>query len=261
MMLNETDNGAPSDVVIVTVPNVLGAPRGWAAGAKAFYGFNEYMGIQTGLRYSWGKQDYSFVYSNADPNYVDLPIGSITTELNYLQLPVSFQFQYANKYDDVFYFSAGVAPAWLFHYYEQYKTYSHTSSFPPDGLIVSTTQTDVNYQVSWIRSISGNTVEAYSDNNVYEWLYQKFTLFGITEIGYKRYFQDGWSINLGLNGYLSLINPENHSALDTRSSSLTFGGKFKKGRSDNTGDTIDDRAKTTLLAVGLTIGVVYNFDW
>lgn len=259
MMLNETDNSAPPDVVIVTVPNILGAPRGWATGAKAFYGFNEYIGIQTGLRYSWGRQDYSFVYPNADPNYVDLPDGSITTELNYLQLPISFQFQLRTRYDDVFYFSAGVAPAWLFHYYEQYKTYSHTSSFPPDGLIEVTTQTDINSDVHFLRTLGGNTIYEYNNDFVQVWLYQKFVLFGVAEIGYKRYFNNGWGFCIGVNNYVSLSEPEVRSG--ARSFPSWQQGKYKKGRSDYTGDTIDDRAKTSLLAVGITIGLVYNFDW
>jgi hypothetical protein len=261
MMLNATDNNAPPDVVRVTVPNILEAPRAWAVGAKVFYGFNEHIGIQTGLRYSWGRQDYSFTNPTPDPTFVALPDGSITTELNYLQVPICFQYQITNKFDDVFYLSAGVAPAWLFHYYERYVHYRHTLTFPPDGRFQETIQTDVNNDVSWTRSVDGTITESYDNENNLVWLYQKFVLFGMAEIGYKRYFNNGWGLNIGLNSYVSLIEPENRSAPARRSTSLTFDGKYKKERSDNTGDTIDDRAKTTLLFVGVTVGLVYNFDW
>jgi hypothetical protein len=260
MMLNETDNSAPPDVLKVTVPDVLGAPRGWAVGAKAFYGFNEHIGIQTGLRYSWGRQDYSFTYPTPDPTFVPLPDGSITTELNYLQLPLSFQYQVTNKFDDVFYFSAGVAPAWLFHYYEQYITYRHTPVFPPDGRYQVTVQTDINEDVSWVRSTDGTVDDEYTNDFVQDWLYQRFVLFGVAEIGYKRYFKNGLGLNVGLNSNVSLTEPEARSG-GRSFNPWSYGGKYKKGRSDFTEDTIDDRAKTTLLFVGVTVGLVYNFDW
>jgi hypothetical protein len=260
MMLNATDNNAPPDVLRVTVPIIIEAPRAWAIGAKAFYGFNEHLGIQTGLRYSWGRQDYTFDYPNPDPAFIKLPDGSITTELNYLQLPLSFQYQLINKFDDVFYFSAGVAPAWLFHYYEQYITYTHTTVFPPDGKYEVTVQTDINNDVRWTRSVDGQITEEYENEDNLIWLYQKFMLFSVAEIGYKRYFNNGWGLNFGFNGYTSIVNPENHVALENRSTSLSFDGKYKKSRSDKTGDTIEDRARTTLLFVGFTIGLVYNFD-
>lgn len=258
MMMNETDNNAPPEVLKVVVPDILDAPRGWALGAKLFYGFNEHIGIQSGLRYSWGRQDYTFTYPNPDPTFVKLPDGSITTELNYLQLPISFQYQIINKFDDVFYVSAGLAPAWLMHYYEQYKTYRHTSTWPPDGLFMETVQTDTDEKVNWTRKINGEIVETYQSDFEYPWLYKRFMMYVFSEIGYKRYLENGWGLNIGLSSYISLKNPE---SLASRSTSLTFDGKYKKGRSDYSGDTINDRAKTTLLAIGLSFGLVYNFDW
>lgn len=252
-MLNEADKDADANTLNYENPSLTEAPRAWALGVKAVYNFTEQIGLQTGLRYSWGSQDYTYREINTSTL---TSRGSILTELNYVQVPIMFSWSPISTSQSRFYVSVGVAPAYLVWYYEQ-NNYYYKGSYE----LISTNAYNNNSIYNYLKLNS----DVRSNNNDYRGdseyrMYHLFNLFVAAEMGMRFELQRGWQFQVGLNYYQSLFNPDN---VDGK-----LWDSFKYTRNENpvqiSGEelpTKDQRPKTTLMSIGFTIGLVYDFNW
>jgi hypothetical protein len=256
-MLNDMDQNADPLILAYADYDILSAPRGWAGGFKAFYGFTESLGLQTGLRYSWGRQDYTHGRGDVPSGGTD--IGTISTELNYLQIPILFSWNTENESELRFYVSAGVAPAWLAWFYElNAKTYNSA------GLLstyeIKNTPTTRSFYGITIRDgviedeRSSSTVQGKRD------MYNNFNLFLAAETGLRVPLNRGWQFNVALTYYQSLLNPDNIDSYRWEDD------KYTRNEVPPTDSNVEyptkyDRPKTTLLSIGLSLGLLYEFDW
>ncbi len=255
MMLNETDKNAKPNVLSVTVPDVLEAPRGWAFGTKAFYNFNDYIGLQTGLRYSWGRQDYTSGYGEVDLGATEE--GSVTTELNYLQMPIMFSVSTNGGYSTKFYASIGVAPSYLIAYYEK-VVYDLKDPFRETYYYFSVIDKG-NDQIQYSYTQTGTEIEELTVERSYESkdaMYKQFGLFAVLEAGFLFDLNDEWAFNLGANSYVSLLQVDNIESYRWPESKFT---RSRMGPNE-VGETKYTRAKTTLMHIGVTFGLIYTFD-
>jgi hypothetical protein len=256
-MLNDADKMADPIIIAFDNPELLSAPRAWAVGAKAFYGFTDNIGLQTGLRYSWARQDYT--HGRGDLPGGGTEIGTISTELNYLQVPLLFSWNAESKSGTRFYVSVGLAPAWQFWYYENNSKTVNSSNLSTSRTVTST---------STFRGVSRqNIVNGIKDsyNEKVFWdradgMYKDINLFFAAEAGLLVPLNKGWHFNLALTYYQSLISPDNIESWKWEDD------KYTRNEIPPTDSQIDnptkfDRPKTTLMTIGISLGLLYEFDW
>ena len=193
-MLNEMDKNADQIIIAFDNPELLSAPRAWAVGAKAFYGFTNNIGLQTGLRYSWARQDYTYGYEGLPSGSIN---GTISTELNYLQIPLLFSLSSESKSGTWFYVSVGVTPAWLIWYYEN-NTLNWRGGIEQ---IITVTNTST-YRGFYRTDVENGIEDKYAEK--VEWsrkdgMYNDFNLFFSAEAGFKMPLNNGWLFNLAFN--------------------------------------------------------------
>jgi hypothetical protein len=253
-MLNEVDKRADPEKIAYDNPELLSAPRAWATGLKAFYGFTESIGLQTGLRYSWSRQDYKYGFGDKG---IATQFGTISAEINQQQLPVMFSWNGESKSGTRFYASVGMAASWIFTFY----TNNSFSWNAPDLSIHSTIINDryvryFNYQViqnGQISETSSTENSKESENNSF---YKPFNLFFTAEAGFRIPLNDGWHFNVAINYYQSLLNPDNTSSVRWLPLQYTM-----NETTSVEGKTAQDRPKSTMMTIGVSLGLLYEFDW
>jgi hypothetical protein len=256
-MLNDMDQNADPLILAYADYDILSAPRGWAGGFKAFYGFTESLGLQTGLRYSWGRQDYT--HGRGDLQGGGTEIGTISTELNYLQVPMLFSWNSESKSGTQFYISVGVSPAWLAWFYEGYSRKLNTGSkFSWTYIKNTSTEREFNARVE-----NNGVVELERSSSTEEGerdMYNNFNLFLAAETGLRVPLNRGWQFNVAFTYYQSLLNPDNTDSYRWQVD------KYTRNEVPPTDSNVEyptkyDRPKTTLLSIGLSLGLLYEFDW
>jgi hypothetical protein len=256
-MLNDMDQNADPLILAYADYDILSTPRGWAGGFKAFYGFTESLGLQTGLRYSWGRQDYT--HGRGDLQGVGTEIGTISTELNYLQAPLLLSWNTEKESGLRFYVSAGVAPAWLTWFYEGYAIELKTI-FEYYVNYINNTSRSRDFYSRFERAGVVESERSSSTKPDKRDMYNNFNLFLAAETGLRVPLNRGWQFNVAFTYYQSLLNPDNIDSYRWEDD------KYTRNEVPPTDSNVEyptkyDRPKTTLLSIGLSLGLLYEFDW
>lgn len=254
MMLNEADKTADPEKIAYNNPELLSAPRAWATGVKAFLGFTESIWVQTGLRYSWSRQDYTYGYGDKG---IASQFGTISAAISQMQLPVMFSWNGESRSGTRFYASAGVAASWFYAFYTN-NSYSWNA---PDLSIHSTIINDryvryFNYQVLQNGQVSESSSSENSKDSENNSFYNPFNLFFAAEAGFRVPINNGWHFNVAINYYQSLLNPENTSSSRWNPIQYTM-----NETASVEGKTAQDRPKSTMMTFGISLGLLYEFDW
>lgn len=253
-MLNEADKTADPEKIAYDNPELLSAPRAWATGVKAFYGFTESVGVQTGLRYSWSRQDYTYGFGD---KAIATQFGTISAEINQLQLPLMLSWNGESKSGTRFYASAGIAASWIFTFYTNNTLNGIFPDLSYQVTIINnryerffSSRITQNGQVS--ESLSYKNSKAYDNNS----FYKPFNLFFTAEAGFRIPLNDGWHFNVAVNYYQSLLNPDNTSSARWLPLQYTM-----NETASVEGKTAQDRPKSTMMTFGISLGLLYEFDW
>ncbi len=254
-MLNEMDKNADPKIIAYNNPELFSTPHAWAAGAKFLYGFADNFSLQTGLRYTWGKQDYTAGMGKTHNGYDN---QTISTELNYLQLPLMLAASVESNSGSRFYASVGFAPAWLFAYYENQTLDKQSSDTRIFFVVTNTVKERSTYNYRLYDGVE--SIEERTNSNKPDRLYKTFNLFFNAEAGFLVPLQNGWQFNIAVNYSQSLFNPDNVE------SDLWEVDKYTRNEMPYDSAQIEeptkyDRPKTTLMTIGISLGLLYELDW
>jgi hypothetical protein len=224
--------------------------KGFSGGIRLSVDLTEYIGITTGLRYVYARQDYK---QSGDQAYSFYENYFTTSEL---QMPLLFTLGTSNRDDFRFYTSLGIG----FNYRLSYIETLNNTTVSPFG----TSTVNRKYEGS-LFSYSNTYGEGSSASIVIDRMYKDFTIVGIAEIGITRTFKNGIGFNAAFQYQCGITNPENREAqfydipegyVPDRLWHTINGTKWWPEYSEK-----DIRPQTFPMHFGLLFGVYYQFGY
>jgi hypothetical protein len=245
MLLNNSDKNA---FYYSTKQPELFDIKGFTGGIRMSVDFGEYLGIMTGIRYSYGRQDYA-----PNVNWLVSDFNQYTVQ-NYLQIPLMLTLGTNNGYNSRFYGSVGVSLGYLLNYVERVDFINDVNQEFTLNEYRNQEYTSISYSSNYQRLI------LRSDNQ-----YETIQVNGLLELGYKWNFDNGLVFNLGVQSQIGITNPENRDAElydipDGFSPHVLWNNNLGE-KWYNVYDEIVERAPTRVLHVGILIGLYYQFGY
>jgi hypothetical protein len=225
--------------------------KGFAGGLRLSVDLNEYLGLASGIRYVFSRQDYKQATGDDSYSFYENYFTS-----NELQLPMQLTIGTSNHNDFRFYGSIGLGLNYRLSYIEKL---AFTTKSPFDIYSVLNQYEDEIFQV---RSTFEEGFEATID---IDRMYKDVTLSALIETGITRTFESGLGINIALQYQCGIVNPENRTAqfydipdgfAPRRLWHTIDGTKWRRDLVEE-----DVRPQTFPMHFGLLFGVYYQFGY
>jgi hypothetical protein len=260
-LYNETDY-APNKVktepqvryaVFVVDDQHIFKPTGLGVGGVLRYGFSERWSVRAEMSWSIQEQRYFTRYPAPSSS-----THTLRTRLQYLRLPLLFEWNSAWWGRSRLYGGAGIQGSWLLHYREQHVLINndHSQPYISWGTTVNSTSTLLVKNYAQTETLRDERLEGS------DWLYRRLQGGGVVRVGVSREIGDRWILDLGLRGEYDFSNADNLDATYTSGDGKTYsswetglrGGVFSANY------TVQNRTSSHNIRAGLECTIRMIFD-
>jgi hypothetical protein len=205
---DKTENAAFSSTFVVDDKSLF-TPTGGGIGGVVCYGFSETWSARTEL--SWSiQQQYHYVRFPRIPT--DELKHTVHTRLQYLRLPLFFEWNSAQRGANRLYVGMGLQASLLVHYREYiFNSYADTSA-----LGYAQWQISVNDESHLIQKNYRQTEVRFDKTLRSDWIYRRFQWGGVMRAGVSRQIGSRYVLDIGLRGEYDFSNADNLSAKGTK---------------------------------------------
>jgi hypothetical protein len=230
-------NAAPNDIIFINPK--LGIPNGFAGGFTISKYFNEKFGLTGELTYSRQRQNYDKFFVTGTYLFF--------RKLDYLKTPIMASLLLAPSKRGSIFINGGLQLSFLIRYRHERHTKSEIFKSSTDEYAYNTYDKGAN---------DGEPLQRTLDR---DWLYKRFQIGVLSEIGYLYAFNEIWNIKFTIRGEYDLNRAENIDAQYHNPDGSPLDA-YKWDRSPILGIKREDRAKSHNIRLGVNLSLTYKLD-